>query len=65
MKPKLTKIRNQNFNKFKNNKNERKKYFVNNKGDKVEELLLKIYIQKWEKKNEILTTKENDSVNVL
>ena len=46
MKPKLTKIRNQIFNKFKNNKNERKKYFVNNKGDKVEELLLKKYIKK-------------------
>ena len=46
MKPKLTKIRNQNFNKFKNNKNEHKKYFVNNKGDKSEKLLLKIYMQK-------------------
>ena len=44
MKPKLTKIRNQIFNKFKNNKNERLKNFFNNKGNKVEELLLEKYI---------------------
>ena len=46
---KIAKIRNQIFNKFKTNKNERLKNFFNNKVDKTEGLLLK-NIYKMERK---------------
>jgi len=44
MRSKIAKIRNQIFNKFKTNKNEELKNFLNNKGDKLEELILIKYI---------------------
>ena len=50
---------------LKNNQNEKLKNVFNNKDDKTKELLLKKYLQKWQEKNDILTTKENDSATIL
>jgi hypothetical protein len=50
---------------LKNNQSEKLKNVFNNKDDKTKELLLKKYLQKWQEKNDILTTKENDSATIL
>ena len=50
---------------LKNNQNEKLKNAFNNKDNKVKELLLKKYLNKWHQKNDVITSKENSSSTIL
>ena len=50
---------------LKNTQNEKIKNVFNAKDDKTKELLLKKYLQKWQEKNDVISSKENDSSTIL
>ena len=50
---------------LKNTQNEKLKNVFITKEDNTKELLLKKYLQKWQQKNDVLTSIENDSATTL